>query len=111
MSANHEIDLLTEQFKVLGDKTRLRILSMLRERELCVCDLTEVLQISQPGVSQHMRRLKQAGFVKERKGGQWVYYSLEKEHALNAFFTAIPSVKEDEEHLKKVKGCGEVEKK
>ena len=49
--ANHEIDVLAEQFKVLGDKTRLRILSMLRERELCVCDLTEVLQISQPGVS------------------------------------------------------------
>ena len=81
MSANHEINLLAEQFKVLGDKTRLRILSMLRERELCVCELTEVLQISQPGVSQHMRRLKQAGFVKERKGGQWVYYSIEKEHA------------------------------
>lgn len=95
-----------EQFKVLADKTRLRILGLLRERELCVCDLTEVLQISQPGVSQHLRRLKQAGFVKERKGGQWVYYSLNTQHLLlSVLLPHLPQVSEDLERLAVAKGC------
>ncbi len=65
-----------EIYKTLGDKTRLRILSLLRQRELCVCELTSILQMTQPGVSQHLKKLKQAGLVKERKTAQWVYYSL-----------------------------------
>ncbi|MHB1404409.1 MAG: ArsR/SmtB family transcription factor [Desulfitobacteriaceae bacterium] len=95
-----------EQFKVLADKTRLRILGLLRERELCVCDLTEILEISQPGVSQHLRRLKQAGFVKERKGGQWVYYSLNTQHTLlSLLLPHLPTVPEDLEHLAAANGC------
>ncbi|KGP75008.1 ArsR family transcriptional regulator [Desulfosporosinus sp. Tol-M] len=95
-----------EQFKVLADKTRLRILGLLRERELCVCDLTEILAISQPGVSQHLRRLKQAGFVKERKGGQWVYYSLNTQHRLlSVLLEHLPQVSEDLERLAVAKGC------
>lgn len=100
------LERLSEDFKVLSDKTRLRIIGLLRDRELCVCNLTEVLQISQPGVSQHMRRLKQAGFVKERKVGQWVYYSLNTEHPLLAIL--LPqwiTVPEDEERLAQSKGC------
>lgn len=65
-----------EVYKTLGDKTRLRILSLLKQRELCVCELTSLLQMTQPGVSQHLKKLKQAGLVKERKTAQWVYYSL-----------------------------------
>ena len=49
--------------------------------------------------------------MKERKGGQWVYYSLDKEHARYALLTDIPTVKEDEEYLKMAKGCGAVVKK
>ena len=95
-----------EQFKVLADKTRLRILGLLRERELCVCDLTEILEISQPGVSQHLRRLKQAGFVKERKGGQWVYYSLNPQHLLlSVLLPHLPQVSQDLERLAVAKGC------
>ncbi|GAB6171785.1 metalloregulator ArsR/SmtB family transcription factor [Paradesulfitobacterium aromaticivorans] len=95
-----------EQFKVLADKTRLRILGLLRERELCVCDLTEILEISQPGVSQHLRRLKQAEFVKERKGGQWVYYSLNNQHPLLFLFLPhLPTVSADLERLAAAKGC------
>lgn len=100
-----DLDRLSEQFKVLGDKTRLRIIGLLKERELCVCDLTEVLKISQPGVSQHMRRLKQIGFVKERKEGQWVYYSLNRVHPFLEILPMIQPVVEDLECLARSKGC------
>lgn len=100
------VEQTAEQFKALADKTRLRILGLLREREVCVCDLTEVLQISQPGVSQHLRRLKQTGFVKERKGGQWVYYSLNNRHPLlSLLLPHLPTVSEDSERLAAAKGC------
>ena len=106
MSAEPHIEAMVEEFKVLGDKTRLRILSLLQGRELCVCDLTEVLEISQPGVSQHMRRLRQAGFVNERRGGQWIYYSLNKGNPLlDLLMPTFPKVEEDEERLMRAKGC------
>lgn len=101
-----ESEILAESFKVLADKTRLRILSLLRERELCVCELTEVLEISQPGVSQHLRRLKQVGFVRERKDGQWVYYALNKAQPLLALILSlVPDNAEDKRRLAKAKGC------
>lgn len=57
-------------FKALGEPTRLKIIKLLAERELCVCDLEEVMQISQPRISQHLKVLKHAGLVNERKEGQ-----------------------------------------
>lgn len=57
-------------FKALGEPTRLKIVRLLAEKELCVCDLEEILEISQPRASQHLKILKQAGLVRERKEGQ-----------------------------------------
>lgn len=57
-------------FKALGEPTRLRIIRMLAEQELCVCELEEILQISQPRISQHLKVLKQAGLISERREGQ-----------------------------------------
>jgi ArsR family transcriptional regulator len=71
-----ELELLAECCKALGDKTRLRILALLKTEELCVCELVEILQMTQPSVSQHLRKLKTAGLVHERRQGQWVFYSL-----------------------------------
>ena len=106
MGSEPRIEEMAEEFKVLGDKMRLRILALLRGRELCVCDLTEVLGISQPGVSQHMRRLRQAGFVHERRGGQWIYYSLNMaKPLLDLLMPTFPKVEEDEERLIRAKGC------
>ncbi|WP_223067512.1 ArsR/SmtB family transcription factor [Paenibacillus caui] len=68
-----------EKLKLLGDKTRLTMLSLMKEREWCVCEFVDILDISQPGVSQHLRKLKAQGIVKENKQGQWVYYSLNVE--------------------------------
>ncbi|GAA3412536.1 ArsR/SmtB family transcription factor [Paenibacillus hodogayensis] len=70
------IEQVADVLKLLGDKNRLTIVALLKEKELCVCDIVDVLQTSQPNISQHMRKLKDGGLVKERKSGQWVYYSL-----------------------------------
>lgn len=70
---------LAEDFKLLGDRTRLTILALLKVSELCVCDIVELLGTSQPGASQHLRKLKAAGLLNETRRGQWVVYSLNVE--------------------------------
>lgn len=64
-------------YKALADKTRLHILALLKHDEMCVCELVDVLGMTQPAISQHLRKLKQAGLVRERKTAQWVYYALD----------------------------------
>lgn len=66
-------------FKALGEPTRLKIIKLLADRELCVCDLEEVMQISQPRISQHLKVLKYAGLVNERKEGQRSICSLNRD--------------------------------
>ncbi|AJS58435.1 ArsR/SmtB family transcription factor [Paenibacillus sp. IHBB 10380] len=71
-----ELSNVADNLKLLGDKTRLAMLSLLKEREWCVCEFVAIFEISQPAISQHLRKLKAQGIVKENKRGQWVYYSL-----------------------------------
>jgi ArsR family transcriptional regulator len=67
-------------FKCLGDETRLMLtLLILREGELCVCELTHALDQSQPKVSRHLAQLRQCGLLSDRREGQWVYYGLDSE--------------------------------
>lgn len=66
-------------FKALGEPTRLKIVKMLSHQSMCVCELSEVLDMLQPRVSQHLKILKEADLVRESKEGYWVYYSLDKE--------------------------------
>lgn len=89
------IDILSDRFKLLGDKTRLSILALLRERDMCVCELVDVLQSSQPGISQHLKKLKQANLVKEFRKGHWIYYQLNKEEVpeLTLYMVDIPNLK------------------
>ena len=63
-------------FKALADETRLRIVVLLSERELCVCQIEAALVLSQVKVSRHLTILRYAGLVRCRKEGTWVYYSL-----------------------------------
>jgi len=90
------IDELSECMKLLSDKTRLTILALLKEREMCVCDLVDILETTQPNVSQHLRKLKLGGLVNETKRSQWVYYSLNVEDKpyLNSIVEQLPSLKE-----------------
>ncbi|NQU22241.1 MAG: winged helix-turn-helix transcriptional regulator [Candidatus Nealsonbacteria bacterium] len=63
-------------FKALADETRLRILHLLCRRELCVCQIVEVLEIGQSKASRHLAHLRHAGLVSDRREGLWMYYSL-----------------------------------
>lgn len=65
-------------FKALSDETRLRILRLLSERELCVCDIADTLEMTQPNISFHLGILKESGLIKDRKNGRWSHYSLEE---------------------------------
>lgn len=71
---------LADFFKVLGDSTRIKILYALFSSEMCVQDLTEVLNMKQSAISHQLRILKQAGLVKYRKNGKHVFYSLDDDH-------------------------------
>lgn len=70
------VDKLSDVLKALSDETRLRILNILYEKELCVCDIMETLQISQAKASRHLIYMKNSGLLKDRRSAQWVYYSL-----------------------------------
>lgn len=74
---------LAELFKVFGDSTRMKILFVLFESEMCVYHISEVLGLSQSAVSHQLRVLKQAKLVKFRKDGRTVYYSLDDSHIKN----------------------------
>lgn len=64
-------------FKALSDPTRLQIILLIAQhKELCVCELTAALALSQPKISRHLALLKSAGLLNTRKQGKWVYYSL-----------------------------------
>lgn len=67
---------LTQLFKSLSDETRLRILMMLSERAHCVCELTEILEESQPKISKHLAILKALGIVETKRQSQFIYYFL-----------------------------------
>ena len=66
-------------YKSLSDETRLRILNLLLERECCVCEVMQALEISQPRASRNLRMLYEAGFLTLRKNGLWSVYSLDRE--------------------------------
>ena len=72
-----ETDAAVETFKFLSDGNRLRILKILSQRESCVCELIQQLDLAQPLVSYHLRRLRETGLVRTRRKAQWVYYSIE----------------------------------
>ena len=65
-----------QMFRALADETRLRILNLLQQRELCVCQIVEVLDLGQSKVSRHLAHLRNAGLVKDRRDATWMYYTL-----------------------------------
>jgi DNA-binding transcriptional ArsR family regulator len=84
--------LLSRVLELAGNEVRLKILYLLHtEEELCPCDLSDILQLSIPAVSQHLRKLKDGNVIKFRKEGQTIYYSLRDDHLeiLRPFFKFI----------------------
>ncbi len=67
---------VSEKFKALGDPIRLEIVRLLVGKELCVCDILDAFQVSQPTISHHLKVLKYAGIVEDSRDGRWIYYRL-----------------------------------
>jgi DNA-binding transcriptional ArsR family regulator len=80
---------LAETFKVLAEPTRVRILHAIAEEELCVCDISAVVNATQSAISHQLRILRSARLVKARKEGKMVYYSLDDDHVRNLFEEGI----------------------
>jgi len=76
---------ISEFFKILGESTRIKIITILFQNEMCVCDIAAVMNMSQPAISQQLRVLKSANLVKYRKEGKSVFYSLSDDHVKQIF--------------------------
>ena len=81
-------------FKALSDETRLRILNLLMERECCVCEVMQALQISQARASRNLGALYDAGFLKLRREGLWALYSLDREALKDFYPNLVEAVKQ-----------------
>src|SRR5579859_5684531 len=80
---------LAETFRALGDSTRSKIVHALIEQSLCVCDLAQVVGVSEPAVSQHLRLLRSLRIVRGRRAGKMVYYALEDVHVRSLLAMAL----------------------
>ncbi len=92
---------IVQLFKALGDETRIRMLNLLRNGELCVCDIEEVLGIQQSNASRHLNKLKGAGLIVSDKKSQWVYYRMND--AITIKYPFIRMIIQDE--IIKIKIC------
>src|SRR5258708_13298747 len=75
MAARHSFD-MERFFQALGDNTRLRLLNLMRDQEICVCYFVEILDQLQPKISRHLAYLRSAGMVASRREGKWIHYRI-----------------------------------
>lgn len=108
MSTTVVKDKVDVMFRAFSDRTRLRLLNLLRGGETCVCELVEVLGVPQPKVSRHLAYLRKAGLVVARKEGLWMHYRLAPAksefhksllNCLGCCFQSVPELKQDAERL------------
>ncbi|MGO9013820.1 MAG: ArsR/SmtB family transcription factor [Dissulfurispiraceae bacterium] len=97
---------LVSVFQALSDETRLRTLKLLEDGELCVCDIVAALDMFQPKVSFHLKILKDAGLIKDRRQGKWIHYSIHDSDLFKRFLIhtvlekiSSESVREDQNRL------------
>ncbi len=94
------MDEILNIFKALSDVTRLKILKLLENGELCVCDLVTALNMIQPKVSFHLSILKEAGLIKDRKQGKWVHYKIDDSDFFRRFLLLSALERISEESVK-----------
>ena len=80
---------MEQSLKAASDETRMLILKYLSKEALCICEFTELLDMTQPAISQHMRKLKQARLICEEKRGRWTIWSLNEQHELFGVLTTL----------------------
>ena len=95
MPDEKELNDLADLFKIFGDYTRIRILFVLFEAEVCVCDLAAVLSMTQSAISHQLRILKQNKLVKSRREGKSVFYSLADDHVRRIIAQGREHIEED----------------
>lgn len=95
MPDENELYDLAELFKIFGDSTRIRILYVLFEAEVCVCDLAEVLHMTQSAISHQLKILKQNKLVKSRREGKSIFYSLADNHVKTIIAQGVEHIEED----------------
>lgn len=84
-----EIENATTILKLMGDKTRLTMLKLMDDHACCVCEFVEIFHMSQPAISQHLKKLKDLHLVETERKGQWLFYSINKNHAYYSFLKSI----------------------
>lgn len=94
-----------ELFHALSDETRIGLIHLLRKGERCVCDLTSALDAAQSRLSFHLKVLKDAGIVTDRKQGRWVHYELNEEAFAEAHRLLTGLEPHETRRLKKAEGC------
>lgn len=94
MPSKEDLYDVAELFKVFGDTTRIKIICALFEAEMCVCDIAQLLGMTQSAISHQLRVLKQARLVKYRRDGKIVYYSLDDEHVKYIFNQGLAHINE-----------------
>jgi ArsR family transcriptional regulator len=85
---------LSDFFKLFSDKTRIGILWALSRSEMCVCDLSMLLKMKQPAISQHLKSLRQMRIVRTRREGKAIYYALDDEHIRTVLDFGLQHIKE-----------------
>lgn len=95
MPDEQELNDLADLFKIFGDYTRIRILFVLFESEVCVCDLAQVLNMTQSAISHQLKILKQSRLVKSRREGKSIFYSLADEHVETIIGKGREHIEED----------------
>ena len=95
LPGENELYDLSELFKVFGDSTRIRILFVLFEAEVCVCDLAEALNMTQSAISHQLKILKQNKLVKSRRDGKSVFYSLADSHVRTIIAQGLEHIEEE----------------
>jgi ArsR family transcriptional regulator len=102
-----EVEKVAKVFKLLGDKTRLSIMGLINENECCVCEFVAIFNMSQPSISQHLRKLKDAGLVRESRKNNWIFYSINKESEFYPMVHDLISyIPEQQEKIKKLEEQG-----
>lgn len=94
MPSEENLISVTELFKVLGDPTRTKILSVLYNDELCVCDISKILKMTKSAISHQLKTLRMARLIKSRRSGKEIYYSLADDHVGKIYHMAIEHVME-----------------
>jgi ArsR family transcriptional regulator, arsenate/arsenite/antimonite-responsive transcriptional repressor len=102
-----DIDKAALLLKLLGDKTRLTMLKVLENQACCVCEFVEIFKMSQPSISQHLRKLKDLGLVQEERKGQWIFYSINRNNEYYPFIDQIlQQLPNQDEKIKELEAQG-----